>query len=149
MDVQSDRKTDAKPDPKKPHQIPLTREEQDILNGSKVEAMVKIMKIVVAHGNAFGADKLLDLGGAPHTSMYFGMACMAPLIKIFDECTKDGLKAYATPYTVNPRPYEGYALQREVDYIHSPLGSPDFNYRSCACYVDELDNAPKPGTYMA
>ncbi len=164
MNVQAGRGDDAKPDPKKPYQMPLTKEEQDILNGSKGPVMAKIMKIVVAHGNAFGADRLVELGGAPHSSMYFGVAYMAPLIKIFKECADAGLKAYK-PYTVNPRPYdiynvnnnaydikmiyEGYALQREVDYIHSRLGSPDFNYRSCACYVDEVGNAPPPGTYVA
>jgi hypothetical protein len=164
MDVQSGRGDEAKPDPKKPYQMPLTKKEQGILNGSKGPVMAKIMKIVVAHGNAFGADKLVDLGGAPHSSMYFGTGYMAALIKIFDECADAGLKAYA-PYTVNPRPYdvynvnnnpkdleliyEGYALQRDVDYIHSRLGSPDLNYRSCTCYLDEVGNAPKPGTYVA
>jgi predicted aconitase len=164
MDVKSGRGAEAKPDPNKPYQMPLTKEEKGILNGSKGPVMAKIMKIVVAHGNAFGADKLVDLGGAPHSSMYFGTGYMEALIKIFDECADAGLKAYA-PYTVNPRPYdvynvnnnpkdieliyEGYALQRDVDYIHSRLGSPDLNYRSCACYVDEVGNAPKPGTYVA
>jgi predicted aconitase len=164
MHVQSDWGVDAKHDPKKPYQMPLTKEEQDIMNGSKGEIIAKIMKIVVAHGNAFGADKLVDLGGAPHTSMYFGTSYMAPLIKIFDECARAGLKPYA-PYTVNPRPYdvynvnnnakdieliyEGYALQRDVDYVHSRLGTADLNYHSCACYVDEVGNAPEPGTYVA
>jgi len=154
----------AKDDPTRPHQMSLSQEEQEIMNGSKGPVMAKIMKIVVAHGNAFGADKLVELGGAPHSSMYFGVAYMAPLIKIFDECAKAGLKAYA-PYTVNPRPYdvynvnnnpidmsliyEGYATQRDVDYIHVRLGSPDLNYRTCACYLDEIGNAPKPGTYVA
>ena len=164
MDVRTGREADHKPDPKKPHQMRLTREEQDIMNGSKGPVMAKVMKIIVAHGNAFGADKLVELGGACHSSMYFGVAYMAPLIKIFNECAEAGLKAYA-PYTVNPRPYdvynvnnnptdmtliyEGYATQRDVDYIHVRLGSPDLNYRSCACYVDEIGNAPKPGTYVA
>ena len=164
MDEQSSRGAAAKPDPKKPHQMSLTKEEQDIMNGSKGELMAKIMKIVVAHGNAFFAEKLVDLGGAMHTSMYFGTSYMAPLIKIFNECAEAGLKAYA-PYTVNPRPYDvynvnnnakdieliydGYKLQREVDYIHSRLGAPDQNRQSCACYVDEVGNAPAPGTYVA
>ena len=164
MDVVSGRTDGGKPDPKKPYQMPLTQEEQDIMNGSEGEVKAKVMKIVVTHGNAFGADKLVELGGACHSSMYFGTPYMAPLVKIFDECAKAGLKAYA-PYTVNPRPYdvynvnnnpkdieliyEGYALQRDVDYIHSRLGSSDFNYRSCACYLDEVGNAPKPGTYVA
>jgi len=164
MNVISGRSAGTKDESKKPHQMRLTREEQDILNGSKGPVMAKVMKIIVAHGNAFGADKLVELGGACHSSMFFGTGYMAPLVKIFKECADAGLKAYA-PYTVNPRPYdiynvnnnaydikmiyEGYALQREVDYIHSRLGSPDFNYRSCACYVDEVGNAPKPGTYVA
>jgi len=163
MGVQSGRKA-AMPDPKKPYQMPLTKEEQDILNGSKGKVIAKIMKTIVAHGNAFGADKLVELGGAPHSSMYFGTGYMKALIDIFDECADAGLRAYR-PYTVNPRPYdvynvnnnakdieliyEGYALQRDVDYIHSRLGSPDLNYRSCACYLDEVGNAPKPGTYVA
>jgi predicted aconitase len=154
----------TKPDPAKPHQMKLTQEEQDIMDGKKGEVLAKVMKIVVAHGNAFGADKLVDLGGALHSSMYFGVAYMQPLIKIFNECAEAGLKAYA-PYTVNPRPYdvynvnnnpkdmqliyEGYATQRDVDWIHVRLGAPDLNYRSCACYVDEIGNAPKPGTYVA
>jgi len=147
-----------------PYQMPLTREEQDMMGGSKGEVMAKIIKIIVAHGNAFGADKLVELGGAPHSSMYFGTGYMAPLIRMFDQCAKAGLKSYK-PYTVNPRPYdvynvnnntidmrliyEGYALQREVDYIHVRLGAPDLNYRSCTCYLDEIGNAPKPGTYVA
>jgi predicted aconitase len=29
------------------------------------------------------------------------------------------------------------------------LGAPDLNYRSCACYIKEVGNAPEPGTYVA
>jgi predicted aconitase len=86
------------------------------------------------------------------------------MIKMLDECAKAGLKSYA-PYTVNPRPYdvynvqnnpkdmtmiyEGYKLQRDLDYVHVRLGAPDLNYRTCACYLDEIGNAPEPGTYVA
>jgi predicted aconitase len=45
--------------------------------------------------------------------------------------------------------YEGYPLQRDLDYVHVRLGAPDLNYRTCACYLDEVGNAPKPGTYVA
>ena len=142
----------------------LTREEQDIMNGSKGEELAKVMKIVVAHGAALGADKLVKLGGAPHSSLYIGPGYMGSMIKMFDECARAGLKAYA-PYTVNPRPYdlynvnnnaldfeliyEGYTLQPELEYVHSRFGALDFNTRSCACYVDEVGNAPPPGTYVA
>jgi predicted aconitase len=146
------------------HQMKLTKEEQDILDGKEGKEKAKLMKILVAYGNAFGAEKLVDLGGAPHSNMYVGTDYMKSMIAMFDECAKAGLKSYA-PYTVNPRPYdvynvnnnpgdmeliyEGYKLQRDLDWVHVRLGAPDLNLRSCACYLDEVGNAPKPGTYVA
>ncbi|UCD24884.1 MAG: DUF521 domain-containing protein [Gemmatimonadota bacterium] len=151
-------------DPKAPYQMPLTKEEQDIMDGKKGPELAKVMKIVVAHGNAFGAERLVDLGGAPHCSLYTGTDYMKPMIDLFQECAEAGLKAYA-PYTVNPRCYdvynvnnnaqdleliyEGYRYQRDLDWVHAQLGAPDLNYRSCMCYVDEIGNKPPPGTYVA
>ena len=59
-------------DAKAPYQMPLTKEEQDIMDGKKGPELAKVMAIVVAHGNAFGAPKLVKLGGAPHCSLYTG-----------------------------------------------------------------------------
>ena len=156
-------KADAKPDAAT-HQMALTDEEQATLDGKEGEEKAKLMKILVAYGNVFGAEKLVDLGGAPHSNMYVGTEYMGSMIKMFDECAKAGLKSYA-PYTVNPRPYdllsvnnnisdfeqiyEGYKLQRDLDWVHARLGAPDLNLRSCACYLDEVGNAPEPGTYVA
>ena len=158
-----DRRND-KADPKAPYQMPLTKEEQDIMDGKKGPEMAKIMKIVVAHGNAFGAEKLVDLGGAPHCSLFTGTDYMGPMIKLFQECADAGLKAYKS-YTVNPRCYdlynvnnnekdmqmiyEGYRLQRDLDWLHAQLGAPDLNFRSCACYLEEVGNKPPAGTYVA
>jgi predicted aconitase len=151
-------------DPKAPYHMPLTKEEQGIMDGSQGPEMAKIMKIVVAHGNAFGAEKLVDLGGAPHCSLYTGTDYMKPMIDLFQECADAGLTTYA-PYTVNPRCYDmynvnnnktdfrliydGYKYQRDLDWVHAQLGSPDLNLRSCACYVPEIGNAPPAGTYVA
>ena len=151
-------------DPKAPYQMPLTQEEQDIMDGKKGPELAKVMKIVVGHGNAFGAPKLVELGGAPHCSLYTGTDYMKPMIDLFQECADAGLKTYA-PYTVNPRCYdvynvnnnetdmrliyEGYKYQRDLDWVHAQLGAPDLNYRSCVCYADEVGNAPPPGTYVA
>jgi hypothetical protein len=151
-------------DPKAIYQMPLTKEEQDIMDGKKGPELAKVMKIVVAHGNAFGAEKLVDLGGAPHSSLFTGQEYLVPVINMLQECATAGLKAYA-PYTVNPRCYdlynvqnnetdmaiiyEGYKVQRDLDWVHAQLGAPDLNYRSCACYVDEVGNKPPPGTYVA
>ncbi|MEE9602708.1 MAG: aconitase X [Thermoguttaceae bacterium] len=151
-------------DPKAPYQMPLTQEEQDIMDGKKGPELAKVMKIVVAHGNFFGAERLVELGGAPHCSMYTGTDYMEQMIKLFQECADAGLKTYA-PYTVNPRCYdlynvnnnekdmqliyEGYRLQRDLDWVHAQLGAPDLNFRSCACYLDEVGNKPPAGTYVA
>ena len=146
------------------HKMKLTKQEQAILEGKDGEEKAKLMKILVKFGNAFGAEKLVDLGGAPHSNMFIGAPYMASMIKMLDACAKAGLKSYA-PYTVNPRPYdvynvqnnakdmtmiyEGYSLQWDLDYVHVRLGAPDLNYRTCACYLDEVGNAPDPGTYVA
>jgi len=147
------------------HKMKLTKEEQAILDGKEGKEKAKLMKILVAFGNAFGAEKLVDLGGAPHSNMFIGTAYMKSMIKMLDECAKAGLKAYA-PYTVNPRPYDVYNVQNnpkdmtmiyegyrggqwDLDYVHVRLGAPDLNNRTCACYLDEIGNAPKPGTNVA
>jgi predicted aconitase len=156
-------KADTKPDTAS-KQMTLTEEEQAILDGKEGEEKAKLMKILVAFGNAFGAEKLVDLGGAPHSNMFIGAEYMRSMIDMLEKCVDAGLKSYAT-YTVNPRPYDvynvqnnpqemkliyqGYPLQARLDYIHSQLGAPDLNYRSCACYIDEVGNAPEPGTYVA
>ncbi len=146
------------------HKMKLTKEEQAILDGKDGKEKAKLMKILVAFGNTFGAEQLVDLGGAPHSNMFIGAPYMSSMIKMLDVCAKAGLKSYAT-YTVNPRPYdvynvqnnakdmtmiyEGYKLQWDLDYVHVRLGAPDLNYRTCACYLEEVGNAPEPGTYVA
>ena len=79
-----------KSDPKAPYQMPLTQEEQDIMDGKKGPEMAKLMKIVVAFGNAFGAERLVDLGGAPHCSLYTGTDYMKPMIDLFQELANQG-----------------------------------------------------------
>ena len=152
-------------DPSKPpHQMALTKEEQDIMDGKKGKALAKVMKTVVAHGNAFGADKLVDLGGRTHSSFFNGPPYIQALLDVFNECADEGLKAFK-PFTVNPRPFdlynvetqpdemamvfEGYSLQTELDYLLIRLGAEGMNTRSCACYLPEIGNKPEPGTMVA
>ena len=58
-----------KHDPDNPHKMTLTQEEQDILDGSKGPVMAKVLKTVIMHGELFGAERLADCGGAPHSSL--------------------------------------------------------------------------------
>ena len=142
----------------------LTEEEQAILDGKDGEEKAKLMKIMVKFGETFGAKKMVDLGGAPHSNLYIGAPYLSAIIDMLEQCAQAGLKAYA-PYTVNPRPYdvynvqnnptemqliyEGYPEQARLDWVHSMLGAPDLNERSCACYIKDVGNAPEPGTPVA
>lgn len=142
----------------------LTPDEQAILDGRDGPEKAKLMKILVRFGETFGATRLVDLGGAPHSNLYIGAPYLESLIAMLEECAAAGLKSYA-PYTVNPRPYdvynvqnnpvemkliaEGYPLQMRLDAVHAALGAPDLNFRSCACYIKDVGNAPAPGTSVA
>lgn len=158
-------RADFKYDPSKPlHQMTLTEEEQDILDGKQGEVLAKVMRTVVAHGSAFGADRLVELGGRPHSSFYNAPPYVGALLDMFTECADAGLRSYK-PYTINPRPFdlynvettpdemamvfEGYSLQTDLEYLHVRLGGEGLNTRSCACYLTEIGNKPKPGTYVA
>ncbi len=99
-------------DPDKPHEMILTQEEQDILNGSQGETMAKVLKTIVMHGNLFGAERLAKCGGAPHSSLYTGSPWVAPVLEMFEEIADAGLKAFA-PYTVNPFPLDLYGLGQD------------------------------------
>ena len=119
----------------------------------KHQRLGKVMKTVVAFGNAFGADKLVNLGGGPHTVLMLGSDAVAPVIDIFNECADASLKAYAE-YTIDPQPYDlynletspeqqyklqnTYNLQTEMEMVHLRLGLKDMNYRSRACYWPEV-----------
>ncbi|GAG98379.1 unnamed protein product [marine sediment metagenome] len=106
-------------------ELTLTQEEQDILDGKEGEEKAKLMTILVAFGNTFGAEKLVDLGGAPHSNLFIGAPYMGSMIDMLDQCADAGLKSYAT-YTVNPRPYDVYNVQNnpkdmELIYQGYPL----------------------------
>ena len=91
------------------HKMKLTPEEQDILNGSKGAVMAKVLKTIVKHGELFGAERLADCGGAPHSSLYTGSPWVTPVLEMFEEIAAADLKAHA-PYTVNPMPIDLYRV---------------------------------------
>ena len=151
-------------DPDKPHKMTLTKEEQDILSGSKGEVMAKVLKTIVMHGELFGAERLADCGGAPHSSLYTGSPWVEPVLEMFEEIADAGLKAHA-PYTVNPMPIdlysigqdpvkrnmmlEGYPLQGRLIQVHTRLGARPLDTWSCACYVPEVGNTAEQGTVVS
>jgi hypothetical protein len=153
-----------RPNAKQPITMKLTKEEQAIIDGKKGEVLAKVMRTVVEHGQLFGATKLVDLGGAPHSSFFMAPAYMESMLKIFQKCADAKLKSYA-PYTINPRPWDlynveidskeatmaidGYKFQSWLDKLHMQLGSRDRKFWSCTCYLPEVGNHPPVGTYVA
>ena len=80
-----------------------------------------------------GAEKLVDLGGAPHSNMFIGAEYMSSMIKMLDECAKAGLKSYA-PYTVGETAFG-------IDYTRSlnlPTGR-DKGYSVAAAAVQQFE----------
>jgi predicted aconitase len=150
----------------KGHKMSLTQEEHDILNGSKGEVMAKVLKTIVMHGELFGAERLADCGGAPHSSLYTGSPWVLPVLEMFEEIADAGLKAYA-PYTVNPMPIdlyaigqdpvkrnmmlEGYPLQGRLIQVHTRLGARPLDTWGCSCYLPEVGNSidAEPGTVVS
>ena len=69
----------------------LTREQQDILNGSQGEVMAKVMKSLVMYGETFGADKLVPVTSEyGHTVISFGIGVMKPVYDLYDQLIKAG-----------------------------------------------------------
>ena len=150
-------------DPDRPHEMSLTPEERDILNGSQGPVMAKVLKTIVKHGELFGATRLAETGGAPHTSLYTGAPWVAPVLDMFEEIADAGLKTFA-PYTVNPMAIdlytvgqdpvkramqlESFPLQGRLIGIHMRLGAVPLNNWSCACYLPEIGNTAEPGTVV-
>ena len=115
------------------------------------------------HGELFGAERLADCGGAPHSSLYTGAPWVEPVLEMFEEIADAGLKAHA-PYTVNPMPLDlytvgqdpvkrnmmlaGYPLQGRLIQVHTRLGARPLDVWSCACYVPEVGNTAEPGTVV-
>jgi hypothetical protein len=141
----------------------LTPEEQAILDGSQGAVMAKVLKTIVMHGELFGAKRLADCGGAPHTSLYTGAPWVGPVLDMFEEIADAGLKAFA-PYTVNPMAIdlytvgqdpvkramqlESFPLQGRLIGVHTRLGAVPLNNWSCACYLPEIGNTAEPGTVV-
>jgi len=152
-----------KHDPDNPHKMKLTKEEQDILNGSQGPVMAKVLKTIVMHGELFGAERLADCGGAPHSSLYTGSPWVEPVLEMFEEIADAGLKSFA-PYTVNPMvidlytvgqdpvkrnmELESFPLQGRLIQVHTRLGARPLNVWSCACYLPEVGNTAEPGTVV-
>ena len=155
----------AKVKPSDDHpKMKLTPDEQEIYDGKKGDLLQKAMKTVVAYGELFGAEHLVELGGAPHHAVSWGSNGIEPLLKIYKQLADGGLKTYA-PFTADPRPMDTvnlpvtadeqaavdkvYNRMDELEDLNKKLGMRNEKDWSCACYLPEMGNTPKRGDYLA
>ena len=142
----------------------LTKEEQEILNGSQGETKAKILKTLVEFGDVFGAEKLVPVTHDGHLVTSFGISLIKPLFRIMDEIIDAGIKA-EKPFTVDPRPidYDNvkctildklifskimYGQQKRYEEQLQKIGLKTKDGFTCTCYMDEVGNIPKYGDVL-
>ena len=142
----------------------LSEEEKSILGGDKGETLQKLLKSVVIYGEAFGAEKLVEIQGASHQVISIGTPTFTDYYKILGDCISEGLKV-PDPFTVDPRPIDEaileaglipkeiyYALkvfQEDYENQLNALGLKDSNAFTCACYLPEVGNIPQKDSIIA
>ncbi len=143
----------------------LTKEQQDILNGSKGETMARVMETVVRYGELFGAGRLV-----PVTSKYnhlvtsFGLKMMTPVFELMQQLIDAGAVS-GQKFSVDPRPldknvpanilqkliFNKFMYSKQEDYekqLHQ-LGLIDDNAFTCTCYMNEVGNKPQRGDVLS
>lgn len=147
------------------YNMTLTPEEEGILNGSQGETMAKVIKTLVLYGDAFGAEKFVDVTAPGHLVTSFGISVLKPVFSIMNELIESGLKA-KMPFTLDPRPvdYDNvkcnfaqklvfnkviYGMQKPYEEQLKKLGLKSPKSFSCTCYLDEVGNTPKKGDILS
>lgn len=143
----------------------LTKEQQDILNGSKGETMAKVLETMVRYGELFGATKMV-----PVTSKYnhlvtsFGMKTLNPVFELLDKILDAG-EVSSQKFSVDPRPVDPavpagfldkivfkkfmYNMQDEYEEQLRKFGLMNEDAFTCTCYLDEVGNTPKKGEVLS
>ncbi|UTC83075.1 aconitase X [Treponema denticola] len=142
----------------------LTREQEEILNGSQGEMQAKVLKTLVMYGEAFGAERLVKVTGKyGHLVTSFGIGVMKPVYKLMDELLQSEAVS-GIPFTADPRPLDDvvpksflerlvfhfmYSKQEEYEKQLKAMGLLSDDSYTCTCYFDEVGNTPKKGEILS
>ncbi|UTC87146.1 aconitase X [Treponema denticola] len=142
----------------------LTREQEEILNGSQGEMQAKVLKTLVMYGEAFGAERLVKVTGKyGHLVTSFGIGVMKPVYKLMDELLQSEAVS-GIPFTADPRPLDDvvpksflerlvfhfmYSKQEEYEKQLKAMGLLSDDAYTCTCYFDEVGNIPKKGEILS
>ncbi len=142
----------------------LTAEQQAVLNGSRGETVAKVMRSLVDLGEIFGAEKMVPITSEyGHLVTSFGLGVMKPVFSMMDELIDAGAVS-AQKFSIDPRPVDKnvpaglldniffkvmYSQQSRYETQLEQLGLMNEDAFTCACYLDEVGNAPKKGDVLS
>ena len=143
----------------------LTKEQEAILNGEKGETLAKVMKTLVMYGEAFGADKMVEVTSKyNHLVTSFGLGVMDPIYELMDTLLKEGAVS-GQKFTVDPRPLDKnvpssllqnlvfkvfmYNKQEFYEKQLKELGLLEEDAFTCTCYMSEVGNTPEKGDVLS
>ncbi len=143
----------------------LTEKQQQILNGEQGDTLAKVMKTLVMYGEAFGAEKMIDVTEKHnHLVTSFGLKMITPVYDLMNKLIDAGAVSQQT-FSVDPRPLDKnvpanflqnlifnkfmYSKQDFYEDQLNKLGLMDKDAFTCACYMDEVGNKPKKGDILS
>ena len=143
----------------------LTKEQEAILNGEKGETLAKVMRTLVMYGEAFGADKMVEVTSKyNHLVTSFGLGVMDPIYELMDTLLKEGAVS-GQKFTVDPRPLDKnvpssllqnlvfkvfmYNKQEFYEKQLKELGLLEEDAFTCTCYMSEVGNTPEKGDVLS
>ena len=143
----------------------LTEKQQQILDGKQGDVMAKVMKTLVMYGDAFGAEKMIDVTEKHnHLVTSFGLKMITPVYDLMDQLIEAGAISQQT-FSVDPRPLDKnvpanflqnlifnkfmYSKQDFYEGQLSKLGLMEKDAFTCTCYMDEVGNKPQKGDILS
>ncbi len=143
----------------------LTEKQQQMLDGKQGETLAKVMKTLVMYGEAFGAEKMIDVTSEHnHLVTSFGLKMITPVYELMDKLIEAGAISKQT-FSVDPRPLDKnvpanflqnlifnkfmYSKQDFYEGQLKNLGLMDKDAFTCTCYMDEVGNKPKKGDVLS
>ncbi len=143
----------------------LTQEQQAILDGARGETMARVMKTLVAYGEAFDAERMAPVTGQyGHTVISFGLGIMKPVYELYDKILSDG-EVSRQPFSADPRPVDKknvpanflqnalfdimYSQQARYEDQARRFGILSEDAYTCTCYLPQVGNTPGRGEVLS
>ena len=143
----------------------LNEKQQQMLDGKQGETLAKVMKTLVMYGEAFGAEKMIEVTGEHnHLVTSFGLKMITPVYDLMDKLIEAGAVSKQT-FSADPRPLDKnvpanflqnlifnkfmYSKQDFYEGQLKSLGLMEKDAFTCTCYMDEVGNKPKKGDILS